>query len=348
MKRILTLMSLVLLLSLALPVTAFASGLQDGRVVFGGTYTLRSGETLSGDLAVIGGAAILQTDSLLNGDVVVVGGNLEGNGEITGDVVVVGGNVTLLPNAVVRGDLVTFGGNLDPGSAQIDGEIVSAEGLDIPFDFENFNFRFDQDWDWPFRGVPAFRFSTQARVVAYLFESFMMAALAVLVVIFWPKPTKRVADAIINQPVVSGGLGLLTAIVGPILLILLLITVCLAPVSVIGVILLVVAAVFGWIGLGLEVGERLATALNQDYQPAVAAGLGTLVFSLVVNGIGFIPCVGWLVPLLVAALGLGGVLVTRFGTQAYVPTSVSATTDEMEIVEVPPPDAPEEKKSTKK
>jgi hypothetical protein len=162
-------------------------------------------------------------------------------------------------------------------------------------------------------------------------------------VIFWPNPTSRVSSTMIGQPVTTGGIGLLTIVVVPLVLLLLMITICLIPVSIVGVILLVVAIVFGWIALGLEVGKRLAIALNQKYQPVVMAGLGTLVLSLVVNGIGFIPCVGWLAPFLVAAVGLGGVLLTRFGTQVYQPSSAAVPTEEEAIVEVPPTDEPEEK-----
>jgi len=338
MKRKLVLASLVLILAFALPVSAFAGGLQEGRVVFGGTYTLHDGETLDGDLAVLGGAAILEQGSTVDGDVIILGGNLEAKGEINGNLVVIGGNANLGPNTVVRGDAITFGGNVNTGNARIEGDQVSGEGLDFPLDF-----RWGRDIDIPLRTFTGFRVSTQARVLGYLFQCFMLAALAVLVVIFWPNPTGRVASAVVDQPVVAGGLGLLTIIVAPILLILLMITICLIPVSIIGLILLVVAAVFGWVALGLEVGQRLAKALNQEYQPVVAAGLGTLVLSLVVNGIAFIPCVGWLVPFLVAALGLGGVLLTRFGAQAYVAaTQVAPPPDEASLVEVPPTDEPEE------
>jgi hypothetical protein len=340
MKRITLLATLVLILALALPVTAFAGGLYESRVVLGGSFTLRRGETLDGDLAVIGGAAILQQGSTVEGSVAVVGGNLDANGEIGGDLVVVGGNATLGASAVVFGDVWEIGGNVTRGTARIEGEYFPGEGIDIPFDFDFDDFNFD--FTKVFGVYPGSWFSTQARVIGYLFQSFMLAALAVLVVIFWPKPTSRVSSTVIGQPVITGGIGLLTIIVVPIVLLLLMITICLIPVSIVGVILMVVAVVFGWIALGLEVGKRLAIALNQEYQPVVMAGLGTLVLSLVVNGIGLIPCVGWLAPFLVAAIGLGGVLLTRFGTQAYQPSTAAVPTKEEAIVEVPPTDEPEE------
>lgn len=343
MKR-LVVASLVLVLAFALPTTAFAGGLYDSRVVFGGSFVLRSGEVLDGDLAVFGGAAILEMGSIVKGSVAVIGGNLEANGEINGDLVVAGGNANLGANAVVRGDVWEFGGNVNKGRARIEGDFYEGEGLDIPFDIDDFTFTFTRDirdFTRNFRGLPGFWVSTQARVIGYLFQSFVLAALAVLVVVFWPKPTSRVASTVMGQPVATGGIGLLTMVVAPILLVLLMITICLIPVSIIGIIILVVAVVFGWIALGLEVGKRLGIALNQEYQPVVMAGLGTLVLSLVVNGINFIPCVGWIAPFLVGAVGLGGVVLSRFGTQTYMISAAPVSTEEA-IVEVPPPDEPEE------
>jgi hypothetical protein len=87
---------------------------------------------------------------------------------------------------------------------------------------------------------------------------------------------------------------------------------------VIGFVLFVAAGVFGWIGLGYEVGRRMGVAMKWELQDPAAAGLGTLLLSLVAGGIGFIPCVGWLLLVFVASLGLGAVMLTRFGSQAYL------------------------------
>ncbi len=65
--------------------------------------------------------------------------------------------------------------------------------------------------------------------------------------------------------------------------------------------------------------------------PAAAAGVGTFVVSLVANGIGFIPCIGWLAPLFVSAVALGAVLLTRFGKQGYPGVAPAGA-----VIEVPP------------
>lgn len=325
MKRGLFVLSLVLVLALAFPLPALASEFPDGRVVFGGTFTLESGDVLDGDLAVFGGVVTLEEGSRVAGDVAVFGGTLEANGVIEGDLVTMGGLVELGPTAVVEGDLVYFGSQVDkaPG-AQVLGQEVTGEGFDVPFNFGDF--AIPQVESFPFR-VGNFWSLVVSPIVQVLwlgFRTLVMAALAVLVVLFWPEPTARTAEAAVAQPLAAGGLGFLTFIAVPVILVVLLLTILLSPISLLGFALLVVAAVFGWIALGYEVGRRLAEALKWEAHPAAAAGAGTLVLSLVAGGLGFIPCIGWLAPFLAACVGLGAVLLTRFGTQTYPPVAAEA------------------------
>ncbi len=314
MKRLLKVVCLIVLLTFALPTPAFASESSDGRVVLGGTYRLESGEILDGDLAVIGGAAYLEEESRVTGSVLVLGGNLEVYGQIDGDVIIVGGNTNLGPAALIRGDVATLGGNVNAGTAQIEGEVISGTDFAIPYDFKNFEFNFDQ---FAVPVMPNLAMSIEARVISYLFMSFLMTAIAVMVVLFWPKPTRTAAEVVITKPAAAGGMGLLTIFVVMPVLTLLVITVCLIPVSLFGLLVFGLAWVFGIVVLGYEVGNRLEKVLNQDFQPVLSAGLGTLVLSLVVGGVAFIPCIGFLFSLLVGAFGLGAVLLTRFGTRTY-------------------------------
>lgn len=314
MKRLMSLAALVVILTLALPVTAFAQGTQDGRVVLGGSFTLEAGETMDGDLAVLGGNVTLEETSVLEGSLLIMGGNAVVAARITGDVVVMGGNVDLLNPARVEGDIVSFGGNVDQAEqAVVEGDIVTEDGFDFPMAPRII----PSVPSVP--QVPSIR-ATWAPVVKLLwfaFRTLMLAALAVLVVMFWPEPSGRTAEAIVSQPLATGGIGLLTFLVAPIILVMLLITILLSPISLLGAILLLVAAVYGWIAVGLEVGERLAKSVKWELHPAAAAGLGTLLLTFVVGGIGMVPCVGWVAPFIVASLGLGGVILTRFGSRRY-------------------------------
>lgn len=326
MKKLIYASLFVLVFTLALPLTAFAGSPEDGRVVLGSDFVLESGDTLDGDLAVIGGTATLEAETIVSGTVAIIGGNLVAEGLIEGDLAVVGGNVRFGPDAILEGDLISFGGNVNRGSAEIRGDFISGEELDIPL-----TYKFDQSFkELPVVVRPFMRDSFGWSILRYFFQSIMMAALAVLVVMFLPKQTRLVADTVVDQPVLAGAFGLLTTVVAPILILLLIVTICFAIVGIVGVILLVAAWVFGTIALGLEVGDRLAKATTTEFQPVVAAGVGTLIFSLVVNGIGFIPCVGWLAPFLTGAIGLGAVLMTRFGTRAYAAGASSTAADEAE------------------
>jgi uncharacterized membrane protein len=78
------------------------------------------------------------------------------------------------------------------------------------------------------------------------------------------------------------------------------------------------ALVFGWIAVGYEVGQRFTKAIHQEWHPALSAGLGTFALTLIAASLTNIPvlnCIGWLVPFLLSIAALGGVLLTRFGTQ---------------------------------
>jgi hypothetical protein len=140
---------------------------------------------------------------------------------------------------------------------------------------------------------------------------------------------------------ITGGLGLLTVVVTPLVVLVMVITIILIPVSLLGILLLAIMVVFGWIAIGAEVGHRLEAAFKTEWALPVTAGLGTFLLTLVVDGIGqIVPCVGWLVPSAVGLLGLGAVLLTRFGTQDY-PTYLPPAGGTLNLVVPPAPVPPE-------
>jgi len=291
-RKLLASIVLVLLIGLLLPTTVFAAGPTDGRVIFGDNFTLSEGQVQDGDLVVLGGNVDLKPGSTVDGGLLVLGGNVTASGEVTGDVSILGGNATLSSTSHIRGDVSTVGGSLrrEPG-AQVDGQVVRGQGLDVPFGFDvGPSFIGPRVAAWSSGLSPLFA------LMWFGFRTLMLAALAVLVVIFWPEPTLRVARAAVGQPFPAGGLGLLTLVIGIPALILLMITILLSPLSFLGLVLLMVAGVYGWIALGLEVGRRLAHAFDWDMHAAAQAGIGGFLITLVVGGFGLIPCVGWVAP----------------------------------------------------
>jgi len=303
---------LILLALLAIPGAVQAKGILEDELVFGGSYTLESGESLDGNLVVLGGVAFLEDGSSVRGDVIMMGGTLEIGGEVDGNIIVFGGLVSLSETALVEGDVVSLGAQVDrsPG-AQIKGEILSnLEGFSLPLTFTRMRGFSYPIFNMGFPGV--------FNILWFFTKIVLWAALAVLVILFLPEQTERVSHAAVQQPLLTGGLGLLTAAVLPPLLLLLFISVCLIPVALVLLIVAGLAWAFGLIALGYEVGKRLAALAKQEWAPAVSAGLGTLLLMFVLSASGsLLSCIGLILPFLVGVVGFGAVILTRFGTQTY-------------------------------
>ena len=289
-------------------------------VIVGRSYRLNSGDRVDHDLVVFGGSAILEKDSTVNGSVTVFGGSIVIDGNVEGDVSAFGGVVSLGDHAVVHGNVVTFGGAVSRSdSAVVKGSVGAPRQPIRP----------------PAILGPVVTNTFQAigDFIWRIFQSFALAALAVLVSLFGLRPMERAGDAMVSQPALAAGMGLLTILAGPLALLILAITIVLSPVSLIGFLIMAVGALFGWLVLGLITGERVAHLLKQEWSGPVSAGVGTLVLSLGMNLIGIIPCIGWAVVAVVFSIGVGGVVLTRFGIQSYPLRPV-------EVIAPPPPAAP--------
>lgn len=308
-SKLLIALLIAVLVATLLPVGALAKELREDRIVFGDNFILRSGDELNGSLVVFGGSATLEADTTVDGDVVILGGNLDADGLITGNVVSIGGNVDLGDNAVVENDIVVFGSNLDQAlGASVGGDIV--DEMTGPL-----SFNFSRDYN-----MPAFRLGVNPffRLIWFGLRALLWAILAVVLVLFLPKQLDQIGTTVVRQPLVSGGLGLLTMFIVPVVLLLLLITLICSPLSLLGMLALGVAWAFGLIALGLELGKRLAKILNQEWAPALSAGVGTLLLVIVLNGLrAVVPCIGWVFPAIAGMVGLGAVILTRFGSQPY-------------------------------
>lgn len=318
MKRIRWAFLLVVLIALGLPVSALAAGPRDGQVILGDVFNLGPGESVDGDLVVIGGVVTLEQGSRVQGDAVLLGGTLSCDGEVLGNLAALGGTVSLGSHALVHGDLVRFGAVVrrDAGATVL-GREVSGQSFDMP------SITVPRvGGAVPFR-LWTFRFKPLTDAAVLLLKSLAMAALAVLVMMLWPDATARVARGIVEQPLLAGGLGLLSLIVVLPILVLLIISLCLSPLGILGGTVLLVGVAFGTIAAGLEVGLRLQQVLRLQMHPAAAAGLGTLLLMIVVGGIGLVPCVGWVAPLGLCSLAAGSVILTRFGTRFYMPPSTT-------------------------
>lgn len=300
---------------------ALAAPFSPDKVVTGDDFTLQSGETLEGNLIVLSGTATVEENAVVTGQLVIFGGSATLSGTIQEDAVVFGGELELTSTAVVEGNLVRSGGSVR-GEEGYEVKGTEAQGmvappLAIPTPAQPL--AEDSAW-WPVRGLFNFVWSS----LLALTTAIAAGLLALVVVLLLPEQTQRVSAAMLTAPVLSGGVGLLTLIAVPFLAVVLaLVTLlCFSPFSLLAMLVYGIALFFGWIAVGALLGERLAASTRwQNVGPAIAAALGTFLLTLVTSGLSVLPggeFFSSLIGAVVAAVGLGAVTLTRFGTQPYL------------------------------
>ncbi|MBA3072848.1 MAG: polymer-forming cytoskeletal protein [Anaerolineae bacterium] len=286
-----------------------AKTINGDQIVIANTYRLESGDKLIGNLAVIGGTATFDEGSTMTGDVFLTGGTLTVSGTVNGDLIAIGGAVNIEDTANINGNISLIGATIKKSPlADINGEITEQSP-----EFLDFNFSDPKGIDLPFSTKP----SLLTRMLQASLQALAMAALAVILGLLLPQQIKRVADTISKEPLVTGGVGLLSIVVAPIVLVLLTITIILIPVAILATMLVGLAILFGWVAIGYEIGQRLSQLFKNTWHPSIAAGIGVLLLGLVTGYATLIPCVGWLVGVIVAILGLGAVIISRFGSSKY-------------------------------
>lgn len=290
----------------AMPVLAQGGDTGD-KVVVGQSFTLESGDSLRGDLAVVGGNVEIEEDATLTGDMAVFGGTVAVSGRVTGNIVAFGGSVELTESAEVAGDVVVLGGSLSRAAgATVGGEIVEGRGPSELFGGPSAP---PQAASTPARFV----FDTMMRTLGAIGLSLVLATLGVLAVVLLPKQTERVAQVLVKQPAMALAAGILTWLIVVGLVVILAITICLAPLALLLFALAVGAWLFGWIATGWLVGQRLLQAfLRKHTNPLIETIVGVVIITLLWQ---VIPCMGWVFWFVVSSLGLGAVVLTLFGRQ---------------------------------
>jgi hypothetical protein len=298
--RLKTLALLMLLLALGL---AGCEGAYSGILIVDGTHTYRAGELLIGEMALVSGNVVIQKGARLTGSVYMMGGSLQVDGEIGGDLSLIGGEASLGPDARVEGGVNHAGGRLNRSARS---EVVGPvrEAADLALDAESL---------FPQR-------SLGNRLVWILPQSLMVAVLSLVPARYFPRSLRRVGRAFVEHPLVAGAVGLLSGIVIPALLVLMAFTVILLPVTILGLLAAFLVLVYGWIAAGTALGKWLSRRTRRDMSPLAAAFWGTLSFMLIVQALALIPIFGPTLAMIVGVVAFGAVLLTRFGTQTFIPT----------------------------
>jgi hypothetical protein len=281
-----------------------------------------------------GGDVAVAEDEAIGDDVVAILGSARVDGRVDGNVVSVGGSVRLGPKANVRGDVTAVGGSVE----RADSSVVNGQINEIRIGRPTFgpfvNVRPWRDWHW-FGDTVRYPLGGSVDLVATLVRVGLVGLLAALMIAVLPSPVRRVADRVAAEPWRSGFVGLAAQLLFVPLLV---VTVVVLAVSIIGIPLLLlvpfgliavaVALVMGFAGascaVGRWIGQRagggipgllvsLVVGLAVVFAVTVIAkflGLAGLPLRIAVGGI---LVAGFLIEYVAWTVGLGGVLLSRFG-----------------------------------
>jgi hypothetical protein len=290
----------VLILLLLLLTGCGAEGLYSLTVITDGQHELAG--DLPGDLLMLGGAATLAEGATVGGNVHLLLGDLLVLGEVRGDVAFLNGRLHLGPTARIDGDLNLGGGAYSAApDAVIAGRIDTGAGVALP--------------NAPQRAVSG-RWASLARG---LVNGLLLGLVAAILARYRPAGARRVGEAATQHTLASLAMGALVGLVGISLLITMAYTVVLIPVTLLGLVGLAGAVLFGWIGLGVEVGRLASGALRRPVRPAISALGGTLAVVLAVELASLVPAVGDLLAASLALAALGAAALTRLGLRPFTP-----------------------------
>ena len=222
---------------------------------------------------------------------VSVGGSVTISGKVQEDVVAIGGDVTLQDGATVGGDVVTVGGLVHKNPvAVIKGNIVEVK---LPAAMVTKGL----GWGLAFMSLLSF--------IAFL-------VLAVILAAIFPGQLGLVSYYVERQPGHALLWGFLAVIATPAAVLLLVLTIFGIPFIPVLLLLLGAAFVFGYVSISQLLGKLTLKAFKVRGKPMAIEVLTGLVILFIV---GFLPILGWIIKALAGLMGLGAVVVTKFGTR---------------------------------
>jgi cytoskeletal protein CcmA (bactofilin family) len=331
-----------LLVSLLL-VLSIVPGVAAAETRSGGAIVVERGETVNGDLEAFGGSVVVR--GTVTGDVSAFAGDVRIEGRVGGNVEAAAGNVVVGRDATIGGNLqasagsvriagtvggnveaaaetltlaegASVGGNLQAGAETVrlaDGSSVAGNvryGGDIDrADGAQVGGSVTRDEGLVVNGPVVGDLPRIPAWVGTVYGFLVNAALGVLLLAAFPAFSRRVTDRATDSPLRSGGVGLLTLLVVPFVLVVLAITIIGIPLSVIGFLLTLLAAWVGAVYGRIAIGDWLLARAD------VTNRWLALLVGLVVVGVGVrIPVVGGVVEFLVFLLGFGALAGTLYRT----------------------------------
>lgn len=256
-----------------------------------------SGITVEGDQGVRFGGDLHVKEGEEVDEAVAFGGNVYIDGTCKGDAVAFGGNVNVGPTGVVRGDAASFGGKVNVE----EGGVIRGQKNALGPSITRGIFRHHRpELPWTAR--------LGMKIVNILAKFLVLFALTLLAFGLLPKRMAVVQDTLETRPLVSGGFGLLAAIVAVLLSALLAITCIGAPLVIAVAVVLAGGILMGYAALTMSLGRRLPIPVGPSNAAYAAIGAGVIVLLSEL-----IPYLGPIALVAVGCAGLGAVALTRFG-----------------------------------
>jgi cytoskeletal protein CcmA (bactofilin family) len=281
-----------------------------------GTIVVRG--TVTGDLSGVAGSIRIAETGQVGGDVDASAGSVVIAGTVDGNVQLGAGSIDITENGHIRGDLDAGAGYIRVDGA-VDGSVRAAGGsvalgsnADIGGEFRYDADEFTQHPDATVDGgvvqdaslggdrggdagdslLPSWFGTVYSLVASLLFGAILLVA--------FPNFSSAIGTRVIEDPIRSGGIGLLSLILVPIALVLLAITIVGLPLAVVGIGFFVLgiwaAIVYGKYAVG-----RWVIGLADQDNRWLALVVGLVGFAV----LGLIPFLGGLLEFLVLLVGLG-------------------------------------------
>ncbi len=319
--RLLILVGVLVVLASSMTACGVNTGISEG-FSLGRTYRLEDGDLRDGNQVIFAYNAEFQPESVIAGDLTLTGNDITLDATVRGNVVIVADRLRLGETALIAGDLVACVNELDRHPhAQITGELrqecLSDDSVSLASVIEAV-------WaGW--RDSVFFRFGT------VLIGALLFGAFAALGTVFVRRPMVRMSEALRELPWLATGVGAITmlAAIGLTLLyafmLKLVVPLVLLPLVLLLWLALLVLSLLGWLALAEPFGIFLLRLARVDRQPhMITAAIGGIALALLLRLWSVFWVHGWIILLAVlifGAIGLGPVLLTRFGTRTYAQLS---------------------------
>jgi len=258
---------------------------------FNSAVVVTRGEVVCSDLTSFGGSVVIR--GVVEGDMVTFGGNVVIDGVVNGNVTLYGGDLTLQDDAQLNGDIHVCGGIWTGGSnSQLHGRDFSCtESLGtLLTGVSGASVRFWSTLTWVILGV--------------------------LLTFLLPEHVMLVRTTVKSKMGRSFVLGLLSVLLVPAILAVLVGLIISIPLAILVAVGLIAAWALGTAAVGWIVGDYIVRSMFPQYSTRL---LQILVGMTVLALAGSLPSIGLWISIGSGLVGLGAVLLSRFGTRLYSP-----------------------------